>query len=53
MTSAEKLNIGIIGAENSHTAVVGKILNIDKSVRGARVTHVAPGGIPCKYMIYW
>jgi len=34
------MNIGIIGAENSHTAVVGKILNIDKSVRGARITHV-------------
>ena len=34
------MNIGIIGAENSHTTVVGRILNVEKSVRGARVTHV-------------
>jgi len=32
--------LGIIGAENSHTAAIAKELNIAKSVRGFRVTHV-------------
>ena len=34
------MNIGIIGAENSHTLVVAKTLNVDRRVRGATVTHV-------------
>ncbi|NLF32717.1 MAG: Gfo/Idh/MocA family oxidoreductase [Planctomycetes bacterium] len=34
------MNIGIIGAENSHTIVVAKLLNVDRAVRGATVTHV-------------
>ena len=34
------MNVGIVGAENSHTVAIARTLNIDKSVRGARVTHV-------------
>ena len=34
------LNIGIVGAENSHTAAIAKVLNVEKRVRGVRVTHV-------------
>lgn len=34
------LNIGIVGAENSHTVAISKTLNIDKKVPGCRVTHV-------------
>jgi predicted dehydrogenase len=34
------LNIGIVGAENSHTASIAKVLNVEKRVRGVRVTHV-------------
>lgn len=34
------MNIGIIGAENSHTTVVARILNVERRVRGAKVTHV-------------
>ena len=34
------LNIGIVGAENSHTAAIAKVLNVEKKVRGVRVTHV-------------
>ena len=34
------LNIGIVGAENSHTAAIAKVLNIEKRVPGVRVTHV-------------
>ena len=34
------MNLGIVGAENSHTVAIARTLNIDKSVRGARVTHV-------------
>ena len=34
------MNIGIIGAENSHTVAIARTINIDRSVRGARVTHV-------------
>jgi predicted dehydrogenase len=34
------MNIGIVGAENSHTAAIAKVINVDKRVRGFRVTHV-------------
>ena len=34
------LNIGIVGAENSHTAAIAKVLNVEKKVPGVRVTHV-------------
>ncbi|MDE2888229.1 MAG: Gfo/Idh/MocA family oxidoreductase [Gemmatimonadota bacterium] len=34
------INIGIVGAENSHTVAISKTLNIDKKVPGCRVTHV-------------
>lgn len=34
------MNIGIVGAENSHTAAIAKVINIDKRVRGFKVTHV-------------
>lgn len=34
------LNIGIVGAENSHTAAIAKVLNVEKRVKGVRVTHV-------------
>ncbi|MBT4501343.1 MAG: Gfo/Idh/MocA family oxidoreductase [Gemmatimonadetes bacterium] len=34
------LNIGIVGAENSHTAAIAKVINVDKRVPGVRVTHV-------------
>ena len=34
------LNIGIVGAENSHTVAIAKLINIDKKVPGIRVTHV-------------
>lgn len=34
------LKIGMVGAENSHTAAIAKVLNIDTKVRGARATHV-------------
>ena len=34
------MNIGIIGAENSHTIVVAKLLNVDRRIRGATVTHM-------------
>ncbi len=33
-------NIGIIGAENSHTVAIAKTINIQKLVRGFNVTHV-------------
>ena len=33
-------NIGIVGAENSHTVAIARTLNIQKLVRGFRVTHV-------------
>lgn len=33
-------NIGIIGAENSHTVAISKTINIQKLVRGFSVTHV-------------
>ena len=34
------MNIGIVGAENSHTAAIAKVLNVEKRVQGFRVTHV-------------
>ena len=34
------IRIGIVGAENSHTAAIAKVLNVDRRVAGARVTHV-------------
>lgn len=34
------MNIGIVGAENSHTAAIAKVLNVEKRVRGVEVTHV-------------
>ena len=34
------LTIGIVGAENSHAAAIAKVLNVEKRVRGVRVTHV-------------
>jgi predicted dehydrogenase len=34
------MRIGIVGAENSHTAAIAKLINIDRRVRGVAVTHV-------------
>jgi predicted dehydrogenase len=34
------LRIGMVGAENSHTAAIAKVVNIDKKVPGVRATHV-------------
>ena len=34
------IQIGIIGAENSHTIGYGKLFNIDKAFPGVEVTHV-------------
>ena len=34
------MNIGIIGAENSHTAAIAKVINVEKKIRGAKVSHV-------------
>ena len=34
------LNIGIVGAENSHTAAIAKVLNEERKIAGARVTHL-------------
>ena len=34
------MKIGIIGAENSHTAAIAKILNVDKSIRGFSVDYL-------------
>ncbi len=34
------VNIGIVGAENSHTVAIAKVLNADRKVPGFRVTHV-------------
>ena len=32
--------IGIVGAENSHTAAIGKLINVEKRIPGVKVTHV-------------
>ena len=37
---SEKITIGIIGAENSHTAGFGKLFNIDKKIPGVEVKYV-------------
>ncbi|MEE2656972.1 MAG: Gfo/Idh/MocA family oxidoreductase [Candidatus Latescibacterota bacterium] len=34
------LNIGMIGAENSHTVAIARVLNVDKKIPGVRLTHV-------------
>lgn len=34
------MKIGIVGAENSHTAAIAKVLNVQKRVRGFAVSHV-------------
>lgn len=34
------MRIGIIGAENSHTAAIAKLVNVEKSFKGCEVTHV-------------
>ena len=34
------MKIGIVGAENGHTVGFAKVLNVDRSIRGARVTQV-------------
>jgi predicted dehydrogenase len=34
------MNIGIVGAENSHTAAIANVLNVERRVRGFKVTHV-------------
>jgi len=39
-SAEKKLVIGIIGAENSHTAGYGKLFNIDKKFPGAEVKYV-------------
>ena len=31
------IRIGIVGAENSHTAAIAKLINVDKDVKGAKV----------------
>ncbi len=34
------MKIGIIGAENSHTAAIAKLINIDKQIRGCSVDYL-------------
>lgn len=36
----DKLTIGIVGAENSHTAAFGKLFNVDKKFPGVQVEYV-------------
>lgn len=34
------MNIGIVGAENSHAVSVAKLINVEKAFKGVRVTHL-------------
>ena len=34
------LKIGMVGAENSHTLAIARVLNVDRRLRGVRATHV-------------
>lgn len=34
------LKVGMVGAENSHTAAIARVLNVDKAIRGVLATHV-------------
>ena len=34
------ITIGIIGAENSHTAAIAKAINVEKSIKGVKVEYV-------------
>jgi predicted dehydrogenase len=34
------LKIGMVGAENSHTVAIAKVLNVEARLRGVRATHV-------------
>lgn len=34
------MKLGIVGAENSHTAAIAKLMNVEKAIRGFSVTHV-------------
>ncbi len=34
------MRMGIVGAENSHTAAIAGLLNVDRAIKGFRVTHV-------------
>jgi hypothetical protein len=34
------LKVGMVGAENSHTAAIARVLNVDKAIRGVQATHV-------------
>lgn len=34
------LRVGMVGAENSHTAAIARVLNVDKKIPGVRATHV-------------
>ena len=36
----QMLRIGMVGAENSHTAAIAKVLNVDKRIPGVRATCV-------------
>lgn len=34
------MRMGIVGAENSHTAAIAKLLNVQRAIKGFRVTHM-------------
>ena len=34
------LRVGMVGAENSHTVAIARVLNVDKKIPGVRATHV-------------
>lgn len=38
--SLRPIRVGIIGAENSHTLIFGKMFNVDKKFPGVEVTHI-------------